>query len=82
MKNPQKITTGGANSTNTPRLKFLIKFALLDPASEARHIEHCASPEPSSDSQKATANTKTHNTFNVRSNFINDFPLRVREATP
>ena len=74
MKNPQKIATGGTNSTNTPILKCLIKFALFDPASEARHIEHCASPTASSDNQKATANTKTNSTFNVRVNFINDFP--------
>ena len=81
MKNPQKIATGGASNTNTPMLKLLTKFALFEPASEARHIEHCASPEASSESQKATANARTNKTLNVRLNLINDSPSRAREAT-
>lgn len=81
MKNPQNIATGGANSTKTPRLKFLIKFGLFDPASEARHIEHCVSPVVSSVNTKATANPKTNATLNVRARFINDSPPQVRAAT-
>ena len=41
----QKIVTGGTSSTNTPMLKFLMNNALLEPANEARHIEHCPDAE-------------------------------------
>jgi hypothetical protein len=81
MKNPQKIATGGANRTNTPILKFLIKFALLDPASDARHIEHCASPEASSTNTQAMASTKANDTLNVRVRLINDSQPPVRAVT-
>jgi hypothetical protein len=38
----QKIVTGGTSKTSTPIFRFLMKPALLAPAKEARHMEHCA----------------------------------------
>ena len=58
MKIEQKIATGGANNTSTPILKFRMKNALLEPASDARHIEHCAKPVLSSSTSKSSAGTR------------------------
>ena len=74
IKIEQKIATGGVNKTSTPILKFRMKKALLDPASDARHMAHCAKPVPSSSriNSKAGANEKT-NLING-CNFINALP--------
>ena len=39
------MVTGGTRSTSTPILKFLIKNALFEPASDALHIEHWANAD-------------------------------------
>jgi hypothetical protein len=51
----QNIVTGGTRSTSTPMLKFLMNKALLEPASEARHIEHCPNAELLSNSTATIA---------------------------
>jgi hypothetical protein len=40
----QNIATGGTSKTRTPMFRFLMKCALFDPASDARHIAHWANP--------------------------------------
>jgi hypothetical protein len=48
----QNIVTGGIKSTSTPMFQLVMK-ALLELASEARHIEHCPNAEVLSNSTAA-----------------------------
>src|SRR6266498_2981186 len=78
----QKIVTGGVNSTNTPILKFLIKNALFEPASDARHIAHCARPDDSNARNAARVSPTISHTRAIRTAFINGPPQMSSEAAP
>lgn len=62
--------------------KFLVKNGLFDPASEARHIEHCARPVDSNARKAARVSPKTNQNFNIRPDFISGFPQRVQAVSP
>lgn len=81
MKMEQKIATGGVNNTSTPILKFRMKKALLDPASEARHIEHCDKPVPSSNTISSSAAPNNAANLVMCVNFISALPQSAPEAS-
>jgi hypothetical protein len=77
MKNEQNIATGGTSRTRTPRLKFLMKAALFEPAREARHIEHCAYAEGSRSSNATPATTANNKSPLPFTELILNSPLRA-----
>jgi len=71
MKMEQNIVTGGTSKTSIPRLKVLINEALLVPAKEALHIEHCAATEEHKTRTATTSRSTGRISFTARDNLIN-----------
>ena len=80
MNIEQKIVTGGTNKTSTPMLRFLIKLALFEPASEARHMAHWAEAEPApSKISRTEAASAIQNVYFSTGNSTPQVP-KVRES--
>lgn len=70
------MVTGGTSNTRTPMLKFLMNEE-LEPASDARHIEHCPNAELASTSTIAiAANTPQREMFPKLPRIDISVPLR------
>ena len=63
-------------------LKFLMKKALFDPARDARHIEHWANPDTSTNNTVSRASVATKNNLANRITFISAPQLPERAEFP